>query len=94
MKCRKQPYQKYQNKWAYRVRDEAKNIDRIYEEVEANKYFLFGSDSNDTATKIYNKCLSKYPDKLDKFILITADTNFNLNNASEQFKDKFVFLQP
>ena len=103
LRCRKEANQtlfinnsfhKYKNKIAYRVRDENKFVEKIYEEIADNKYFIFGSDSNDTATKIYNKCLSKYPDKKDKFLLITADTDVKIKNASEDFKDKFVFYSP
>ena len=38
--------------------------------------------------------MSKYPDKKDKFLLITADTDVKIKNASEDFKDKFVFYSP
>ena len=68
-------FHKYKNKIAYRVRDENKFVEKIYDQIDAKKYFLFGSDSNDTATKIYNKCLTKYPELKDKFLLRTADTD-------------------
>ena len=55
---------------------------------------MLGSDSNDTATKIYHKFLSKYPDEIDKFLLITADTDVKIKNDSEDFQDKFVFYSP
>ena len=92
--CINNGFQKYKNNIAYRVRDENKFVEQIYDEIDTNKYFLFGSDSNDTSTKFYNKCLAKYPDKKDKFLIITADTDVKIKNASEYFKDKFVFYSP
>ena len=83
--CINNGFQKYKNNIAYRVRDENKFVEQIYDEIDTNKYFLFGSDSNDTSTKFYNKCLAKYPDKKDKFLIITADTDCkkkNLQNIS------------
>jgi hypothetical protein len=62
--------------------------------IEQNKHFLFGCDSNDTVTKLYYKCVDKYPHLKDKFILITADTDFKISDASEQFKEKYVFYSP
>ena len=50
-------FQKYKDKIAYRVRDEALFINTIYDSINDEKYFLFGSDSCDTATKLYYKCL-------------------------------------
>ena len=38
--------------------------------------------------------LKHCPDKKDKFILITADTSKIINNASNEFKNKFVFYSP
>ena len=38
--------------------------------------------------------MSKYPDKQDRLLLITADTDVKIKNASEDFKDKFVFYSP
>ena len=103
LRCRKEAnqtlfinnsFQKYKNKIAYRVRDENKFVEKIYEEIADDKYFLFGSDSNDTATKIYNKCLSKYPDKKDKFLLITADTDVKIKKCFRRLQRQICFLQP
>ena len=37
-------------------------------------FVWFGSDSNTTVTKLNNKCLLKYPDIKDNFVLRTTDT--------------------
>ena len=87
-------FKKYQNKPAIRMRNVKKFIERIYEDIDNLNYFWFGSDSNTTVTKLYNKCLLKYPDIKDNFVLITADTDIRINRASEQFLNKFVFYSP
>ena len=87
-------YQKYKGKVALRIRDECEFVKKIYDEIDADIFFLFGCDSNDTITKIFNKCITKYSRLKDKFMLITADTQTKINNASEEFKDKFVFYSP
>ena len=103
LKCRKQnnktlyinnTYQKYKDKKAYRVRDETQFLEKIYSEIEKSNYFLFGSDSCDTITKLYHKCLHKYPEIKDKSLLITAETNLKISDASVDFKNKFVFYSP
>jgi hypothetical protein len=55
---------------------------------------LFGCDSCSIITKLYNICVEKNKDKADNFILITSETEFVLINASEQFKNKWVFYSP
>ena len=47
-------------------------------------------------TKFYQSCIDSLTDESlkSKFILITADTLFRVNDASEDFKDKFVFYSP
>ena len=62
--------------------------------MEKSNYFLFGSDSCDTITKIYHKCIHKYQSIKDKVLLITAETNHTISDASEEFKNKFVFYSP
>jgi hypothetical protein len=52
------------------------------------QYFLFGADSCEVVTAFFHQCYDQYPgeNKDEKFILITADTNFKLENASEQLR--------
>jgi len=94
----KNDFQKYKDIEALRIRDENKFLDKLEEFVKNDKYFLFASDSNTTATSfsedLHRKLLSQYPEKKDKFILITSDTDFTIEDASEQFKNKFVFYSP
>ena len=85
---------KYKNINAIRVKDENLFLNKLLDRIKSNKYFLFGCDSCSTITKLYNICIEKNKDKADKFILITSETEFILINASEQFKDKWVFYSP
>jgi len=88
-------FTKYNNVNAHRIRDENTFLQLISNHCNNNEYFLFGSDSNSIITKYYNKCFNdaKNEDK-HKYILITADTNFKIYNASIQFKNHFVFYSP
>jgi len=84
-------YKKYQNISAIRVLDENLFLVKLLERIKNNKYFLFGCDSCSVITKFYNLCVEKNKGKADKFILITSETDFILTNATEQFKDMWVF---
>ena len=69
-------------------------MNKIYEEVENNRFFLFGCDSKNTVSKIFYKCIKTYPHLKDKFILITAETQTRINDPNVDFKNKFVFYSP
>ena len=59
------------------------------------KYFFCGSDSCKSITGFYNECIKEAkPEQKKDFILITSETQFNLTNANEQLKNKFVFYSP
>ena len=85
-------FKKYQDVPAIRIRDEQLQLDMMIEHVKTNNYFLCASDSCKTITKLYHECL-KY-NTIDKFILISANSSFEIIDASEQFRDKFVFYSP
>ena len=88
-------YQKYKDVKAIRLRDETKLLQQLLLNCSNRDYFLFGCDSCDTVTKLYHYCLSKANEADEnKYILITADTNYKLHDANEQFKHKFVFYSP
>ena len=44
----------------------------------------------------YYKCISNFTkeEAADRFVLITANSKFTIGNASETFKNKFVFYSP
>lgn len=87
-------YKKYNNVNAIRIKDENMFFDILLDNISKNKYFLFGCDSCSTITKFYYNCIKKFSNKEKDFILITAEHKFNLINANEQFKNKFVFYSP
>ena len=89
-------FQKFQNVPAVRLRNELEFLEKLVERCNANQPFLFGSDSCDVVTKFYHRCLSllTVPALRSKFLLITAETDARIKNASEEFRDKFVFFSP
>jgi len=87
-------YLKYKNINAVRILDENLFLNKLLDRIKNNKYFLFGCDSCSVITKFYNICVEKNKDNADKFILITSETEFILTNATEQFKNKWVFYSP
>ncbi len=87
-------YKKYKDIRAVRVLDENLFLEKLLERIKNNKYFLFGCDSCSVITKFYNICMEKNKEKADKFILITSETEFILTDATEQFKDMWVFYSP
>jgi hypothetical protein len=87
-------YLKYKNINAIRILDENLFLDKMLDRIKNNKYFLFGCDSCSVITKFYNICKEKNKNLIEKFILITSETDFILTNASEQFKNKWVFYSP
>lgn len=85
-------FKKYEGVKAYRIRDEDKLLNQLLSNIENEEYFLFGCDSNDTITKLYNHCLKKATDETkEKFILITSDTDYDIYDANEQFKRNMYF---
>lgn len=87
---------KFQDVPAVRVREKEQFLNLLYEHCNNNNYFLFGADSCEDVSAFYYKCYEQYKgdDKDNKFLLITADTKVIIKNASEQFKNKFVFYSP
>ena len=87
-------FKKFQDISAVDVKDKNMFVNKIFSQIESNKYFLFGCDSCTVVTDIYYKCIEKYKTKKDNFILITSNTKFQITDASTQFKNKFVFYSP
>ena len=91
----KNSYKNYQDVEAINIKNENDFLIKLLENCKFNKYFLFGCDSCKKVTEFYTKCVNEaLPKDKTKYILITADSKFKLNNASEQFKNKFVFYSP
>lgn len=91
-------FKKFEGVSAVHVRNERVFLKKIIDERGKKNPFLFGCDSASLVTDWYNKCKSEVPkedkEELDKFLLLTAETNINITDAEEQFKDKYVFYSP
>ena len=70
-------------------------LDMLKEHIMNNNFFLFGCDSCTIVEQLYNECLKdvREEDK-DNFLIITINNKLEITNASEQFKNKFVFFSP
>ena len=87
-------FKKFKGVGAIRVLDEEFFKNKIEYRIKNDDYFLSAYDSKEIATKFYDDFISKYPQKIDSFLLITADHPFKITNASKQFLNKFVFYSP
>jgi hypothetical protein len=86
---------KFEGVKAYHCHDETQFLEQMLINVKNSQYFLIGSDSCSTVSRFYYKCLeAATPEQKLNFILITADTNYKIEDVSEQFKNKFVFYSP
>ena len=85
-------FKKFQNVPAVRLRSEEEFLAKLVERCCGGEPFLFGADSCTVATAFYHHCLQNTPEEHHhKFLLITAETKFRIKDASQDFKDKFVF---
>ena len=88
-------YKKYQNVPAIKLRDENMLLEQMLTNINETRYFLAASDSCTTITQYYHKCKKEAPsDAQDNFILITSETPYKIVDATEQFKDKYIFYSP
>ena len=87
-------YKKYDDVNGIRYNSEDTFFNKIAEQVKNDKYFLFGLDSKSTVNKYYNELINIFPQKKDKFLIITSDQILKLTNTVEQFENKFVFFSP
>ena len=87
-------YKKYDGISAIRIRDEQMLLDKLYQHLADKQYFLFGCDSAEKITEMYNLCCKEFEKETHNCILITDASNFQLQNANEQFKHKYVFYSP
>lgn len=86
-------FQKFEGITAQRIRNEETFLNLIKRKIEKEQYFLFGCDSCKTVEEFYFECIKDVSNK-DNFILITSNHKFNIIDASEQFKNKYVFFSP
>jgi hypothetical protein len=88
-------FKKYDKIEAINVKNEDEFLNKLLNACKTEKGFLFGCDSKTTITDYYNKCFSEATEtEQTKFILITAESKMKIQDASVEFKDKFVFYSP
>ena len=87
-------YKKFQDVPAVQMKNENEFLEKLKDAIKKHEYFLFGSDWNGRITDLYNTLIREFEDQKDDFLLITSDTKFKVGNASEQFKNKYVFYSP
>ena len=63
--------------------------------MDENKYFLIAGDSKTNIDNYYHLLYeSASEENKQKFLLITSETKIKIEDASTQFKNKFVFHSP
>jgi hypothetical protein len=88
-------FKKYDHIEAINVKNEDEFLEKLLNACKTEKGFLFGCDSKSTITNYYNKCFSEATEEEQKnFILITADSKMKIEDASVEFKEKYVFYSP
>lgn len=88
-------YKKFEGVEAIMIDSEYLFLLKLEEHTENLKPFLFACDSKTKVEEFYIHCLNKAkPEDKEKFILITATSKFEIIDANEQFKNKFVFYSP
>lgn len=90
----KNTVQKFKNINANEYLDEELFLNRIRKSIENDEYFLFGCDGCKKITGIYTMLLSEFEDKKDKFKLYTSEELEKVDDATKEFKDKFIFYSP
>jgi hypothetical protein len=89
----KNDFKKYEGVPAHRLKDENDFKTELGKRIKNNEPFFFGCDSCSIVEEYFYYFFEKATNK-DKFVLFTANHKFNITNASEQFKDKFLFFSP
>ena len=79
---------------AIRYYEEIEFLNQMKECINNKKYFLFGCDSCRKITEIYLLLISENRDIESKFKLITSETSYRPQNASEDFVDNYIFYSP
>ena len=88
-------YKKYEGINAVRLRDENIFKSKLEQHLRDNKYFSFGCDSCTVVEQYYYTLYETATEQQrSNMILFTANHKFDITNASEQFKNKFLFFSP
>ena len=74
--------------------DENEFLQKVINQVKNKEYFLFASDNKEKITLFYAKIIGLFPEQKSNCILITADSQFKITDATTQFYQKYVFYSP
>lgn len=89
-------YKNFNNIVAKRIKEEASLFNILQLKISQKSYFIFASDSLKYVENLF-KNLTKglTNDQIkNEFVIISSRHNFELLNASKQFKNKYVFYSP
>ena len=89
----KNEFKKYEGIRANRLKDENDFKKELEQHIKDGKYFFFGCDSCTIVEEYFYYFYEQATNK-DDFILFTANHKFNITDANEQFKNKFLFFSP
>ena len=89
----KNDYKKYKGIKAHRLQDENDFKQELERKINSNQYFFFGCDSCSIVEEYFYYFYDKAENK-DDFVLFTANHKFNITDANEQFRNKFLFFSP
>lgn len=86
---------KFKDVPAIRIKDEYIFIQQLLNNLDDNKPFVACSDNKKEINKLYWHCYNLATVKQqENFILIDSDNPMKIENATIEFKDKFVFYSP
>lgn len=83
----------YKNINAIKFNTKSEIENKLIYKIKNKEYFIFASDSAKIAEQYYNLCKSNSSEP-ENFIIITRNHKFDINNVSDQWKNKFVFYSP
>lgn len=80
-------------KETYQCLNENEFMNLMRKDIENKKYFLaYYSDEARKITELYNNNI-QYDNK-DNFVLVIADSKIQINDAEQEFKNKYVYYSP
>jgi hypothetical protein len=89
----KNDFKKYDGINAHRLKDENDFKVELERRIKNNEPFFFGCDSC-TIVEEYFYYFYEQSENKDMFCLFTANHKFNIVDANEQFRNKFLFFSP
>lgn len=87
-------YKKFKNVKAIRYHNENEFLEQVNNDIENNKYFLFGSDSCSKITQFFDEVSKKEQERIDEKDdeVITEIFNKIIANIDEEKKKKFLLI--